>query len=161
MPRSGLILTSPLELVGVANSVSELGEATPLVVRNVTVNGVGPRSTYDSYGRLSSAANPALMRCDPIRYVIEKRCLNGRWPVRNTFGPLPLNGNDSVVSRYRRLVGMPAHGLSYVLAHELYSSTPPSNSSLLLAALFHVPMNSCGWLRDGVPDSIDDTPPFR
>src|SRR5262249_27115796 len=161
MPRSGRTLTSLLELVGVAYSVSALGEVTPLTVRNVTVNGVGPRSTRDSYGRLSSAAKPALMRCDPVRYVIEKRCLNGRWPVRNKLGPLPLNGNDSVGSRYRRLDGMPAHGLSYVLAHELYKSIPPSKSSLLLAALFHVPMNSCGWLQYGFPDSIDETPPFR
>src|SRR5258706_3707938 len=124
-PRSGRILTSLLELVGVANSVSEIGVpeiGVPFasrVTRNVTVNGVGPRSTYESYGRLSSALKPALTRCAPVRYVIEKRCLNGRWPVRNKLGPLPLNGNDSVESRYKRLVGMPAHGLSYVLAHEL------------------------------------------
>src|SRR5215831_4672827 len=117
IPRSGRTLTSLLELVGVP--------VASRVTRNDTVNGVGPRSTYDWYGRLSSAAKPALMRCAPARYVIEKRCLNGRWPVRNRLGPLPLNGNEIVESRYRRLPGMPAHGLSYVLAHELYSRMPP------------------------------------
>src|SRR5262245_36557510 len=106
MPRSGRILTSLLELVGDAYSVSEIG--APFL--NVTVNGVGPRSTYDWYGRLSSAAKPALSRCEPVRYVIEKRCLNGRCPVRPWFGPLPLNGKDNVGSLYRRLVGMPSHG---------------------------------------------------
>src|SRR5215831_8387405 len=105
MLRSGRIFTSLLELVGVAYSVSEIGVpemGVPFASRvtlNDTVNGVGPRSTYDWYGRLSSAAKPALIRCDPVRYVIEKRCLNGRWPVRNRLGPLPLNGNDSVESR--------------------------------------------------------------
>src|SRR4029077_7766741 len=125
------------------------------------VNGVAPRSTRDSYGRLSSAVRPVLRRCAPDTYVIEKRCLNGRWPVRNRFGPLPLYGNGSGESRYRRLAGMPAHEFSYVLAHELKSSTPPSNSRLLDAVLFHVPMNSCGWLQYGLPDSIEETPAFR
>jgi hypothetical protein len=48
-----------------------------------------------------------------------------------------------------------------MLAHELKSSTPPSNSRRLVAVLFHVPMNSCGWLQYGLPDSIEATPAFR
>src|SRR3954463_6136768 len=124
MLRSGRILTSLFELVGDAYSVNEIG----VPALNVYVYGVAPRSTNESYGRLSSDVKPVLMRWVPARYVIEKRCLNGRWPVRNWLGPLPLNGNGSAVSRERRLVGMPAQRLSNVLAHELNSSTPPSNS---------------------------------
>src|SRR5690349_17960745 len=157
MLRSGRTFTSLFELVGDALSVSEIG--CPAL--NVYVYGVAPRSTNESYGRLSSELKPVLMRCAPARYVIEKRCLNGRCPVRNRTGPLPLNGNGSAVSRYRRLPGMPAHRLSNVLAQELNSSTPPSNSRRLDAVLFHVPMNSCGWLQYGLPDSIEETPAFR
>src|SRR4029078_12876072 len=157
MLRSRRTFASLFELGGGAYAVSEIG--CPAL--NVYVYGVAPRSTNESYGRLSSDVKPVFIRCAPARYVIEKRCLNGRCPVRNRTGPLPLNGKGSAVSRYRRLVGMPAHRLSKVLAHELKSSTPPSNSRRLVAVLFHVPINSCGWLQYGLPDSIDETPAFR
>ena len=43
-----------------------------------------------------------------------------------------------MLSRYARALGMPAHAVSNVFAHELLRSTPPSNSRLLRAVLFQV-----------------------